>query len=99
MSMPVKSTQFGTRKAYFSLFVTTKHFYTLQPGSSCITSLIEGEAQPKHVALIEIKNTDFRVKPIPIPNVDLPFLSLLDATAPIQTDHARRQLRARPRGT
>lgn len=41
----------------------------MQPGSSCITSLIEAESIPKHIALLEIQGTQFRVKPIPIPNV------------------------------
>lgn len=46
----------------------------MQPGSSCITSLIEPESVPKQIALIEIKKADspcFRVKPIPIPNVSI----------------------------
>ncbi len=43
----------------------------MQPGSSCVTSLIEAETVPKHVGLIEIQEKDFRVLPIPIPNVSL----------------------------
>ena len=41
----------------------------MQPGSSCVTSLIEAESIPKHVALLEITGTDFHVTPIPIQNV------------------------------
>lgn len=54
----------------------------MQPGSSCVTSLIEAESIPKHVALLEITGTEFHVTPIPIQHVSLsfPIPFLLDAT-------------------
>lgn len=44
-----------------------------------MTSLIEAESIPKHIGLLEIKGKEFRVKPIPIPNV--PFLICSDVDA------------------
>lgn len=50
----------------------------MQPGSSCVTSLIEAESIPKHVALLEITGRNLHVTPIPIQHVPLsifPFQS------------------------
>lgn len=41
----------------------------LQPGSSVATSLIEGESIPKHVAILSIKNKEFKLEPIPLMTV------------------------------
>lgn len=41
----------------------------MQPGSSCITSLIEADTIPKKIALLEVRGKEFRVQPIPIPTV------------------------------
>ena len=40
-----------------------------QPGSSVATSLIYGEATRKHVGLLEIRTTQFRLTPIPLSQV------------------------------
>ena len=44
-------------------------FRISQPGSSVATSLCEGEAVPKHVGLLEIKGSDFRLQAIPLSQV------------------------------
>ncbi|CAI5722799.1 unnamed protein product [Hyaloperonospora brassicae] len=36
-------------------------FFVTQPGSSVATSLVEGEAKPKHVAVLEINGQSFRM--------------------------------------
>ncbi|KAG7392096.1 Double-strand break repair protein mre11a [Phytophthora pseudosyringae] len=36
-------------------------FFITQPGSSVATSLVEGEAKPKHVAVLEINGQNFRM--------------------------------------
>ncbi|KAL3696516.1 hypothetical protein R1sor_010592 [Riccia sorocarpa] len=48
-------------------------FHVTQPGSSVATSLIEGEAAPKHVLLLEIKGNQYRPTKIPLHSVR-PFL-------------------------
>ncbi|XP_039125723.1 double-strand break repair protein MRE11 [Dioscorea cayenensis subsp. rotundata] len=44
-------------------------FHITQPGSSVATSLIEGEAKPKHVLLLEIKGSQYRPTKIPLKSV------------------------------
>ncbi|XP_043696383.1 double-strand break repair protein MRE11-like isoform X2 [Telopea speciosissima] len=44
-------------------------FHITQPGSSVATSLIEGEAKPKHVLLLEIKGNQYRPSKIPLKSV------------------------------
>ncbi|KAF3323760.1 double-strand break repair protein MRE11 [Carex littledalei] len=44
-------------------------FHITQPGSSVATSLIDGEAKPKHVLLLEIKGTQYRPTKIPLKSV------------------------------
>ncbi|KAK1260415.1 Double-strand break repair protein MRE11 [Acorus gramineus] len=44
-------------------------FHITQPGSSVATSLIDGEAKPKHVLLLEIKGTEYRPTKIPLKSV------------------------------
>jgi double-strand break repair protein MRE11 len=41
----------------------------IQPGSSVATSLCEGEAVEKHVAVIEVHKKGYRVRPIPLATV------------------------------
>ncbi|KAG0451175.1 hypothetical protein HPP92_026561 [Vanilla planifolia] len=44
-------------------------FHISQPGSSVATSLIDGEAKPKHVLLMEIKGSQYRPTKIPLKSV------------------------------
>ncbi|KAJ6829928.1 double-strand break repair protein MRE11 isoform X1 [Iris pallida] len=44
-------------------------FHISQPGSSVATSLIDGEAKPKHVLLLEIKGSQYRPTKIPLKSV------------------------------
>ncbi|XP_020585050.1 double-strand break repair protein MRE11 isoform X2 [Phalaenopsis equestris] len=44
-------------------------FHISQPGSSVATSLIEGEAKPKHVLLMEVKGSQYRPTKIPLKSV------------------------------
>ncbi|KAJ3277861.1 Double-strand break repair protein mre11a, partial [Borealophlyctis nickersoniae] len=48
-------------------------FHITQPGSSVATSLSEGEAVPKHVALLRIKGTEFQMQKIRLKTVR-PFI-------------------------
>ncbi|CAM6076338.1 unnamed protein product [Sphagnum tenellum] len=44
-------------------------FHVTQPGSSVATSLVAGEAKPKHVLLLEIKGNQYRPTKIPLGSV------------------------------
>ncbi|MCO5557015.1 hypothetical protein L7F22_010570 [Adiantum nelumboides] len=44
-------------------------FHLSQPGSSVATSLIDGEAKPKHVLLLEIRGSQYRPTKIPLNSV------------------------------
>ncbi|CAL9144510.1 unnamed protein product, partial [Musa hybrid cultivar] len=44
-------------------------FHITQPGSSVATSLIDGEAKPKHVLMLEIKGSQYRPTKIPLKSV------------------------------
>ncbi|KAJ9079696.1 meiotic recombination [Entomophthora muscae] len=44
-------------------------FYVTQPGSSIATSLMEGEAAKKHVAVVKINRTSFHLRKIPLKTV------------------------------
>ncbi|KAL2009389.1 hypothetical protein VTN00DRAFT_7583 [Thermoascus crustaceus] len=44
-------------------------FHVMQPGSSVATSLVPGEATPKHVAILSITGREFRVEPIRLKTV------------------------------
>ncbi|KAF8352044.1 Metallo-dependent phosphatase-like protein [Amanita rubescens] len=46
--------------------VAGKPYFITQPGSSVATSLAEGEAMEKHVALLEIQGKEFQLTPIPL---------------------------------
>lgn len=41
---------------------TETNFHVMQPGSSIATSLVPGEAAPKHVAVLSITGKDFRIE-------------------------------------
>lgn len=45
------------------------NFHVMQPGSSIATSLMPGEAVPKHVAVLSITGRDFAVEPIRLKTV------------------------------
>lgn len=45
------------------------NFHVIQPGSSVATSLMPGEAVPKHVAVLSITGRDFTVEPIRLKTV------------------------------
>ncbi|PPQ74350.1 hypothetical protein CVT24_000661 [Panaeolus cyanescens] len=61
--------------------VAGKKYYITQPGSSVATSLADGEAIEKHVALLQIQGKKFHMQPLPLRTVR-PFviesISLLD---------------------
>ena len=45
------------------------NFHVIQPGSSVATSLMPGEAVPKHVAILSITGRDFKLEPIRLKTV------------------------------
>ncbi|KAL6306913.1 DNA repair exonuclease [Sparassis latifolia] len=49
--------------------VAGKDYHITQPGSSVATSLADGEALEKHVALLKIQGKDFQLIPIPLRTV------------------------------
>ncbi|KAJ7084037.1 Metallo-dependent phosphatase-like protein [Mycena belliarum] len=49
--------------------VAGKQYYITQPGSSVATSLADGEALEKHVALLQIQGKEFEMTPIPLRTV------------------------------
>ncbi|KAG6888769.1 meiotic recombination [Termitomyces sp. Mi166 len=49
--------------------VAGKNYYITQPGSSVATSLADGEAIQKHVALLQIQGKEFQLTPIPLRTV------------------------------
>ncbi|KAF9563875.1 DNA repair exonuclease [Agrocybe pediades] len=49
--------------------VAGKKYYISQPGSSIATSLADGEAVEKHVALLQIQGKEFQMTPIPLRTV------------------------------
>ena len=49
--------------------VAGKNYYITQPGSSVATSLADGEAIEKHVALLQIQGKDFELTPLPLKTV------------------------------
>ncbi|KAJ7241724.1 Metallo-dependent phosphatase-like protein [Mycena haematopus] len=49
--------------------VAGKGYYISQPGSSVATSLADGEALEKHVALLSIRGKEFEMTPIPLRTV------------------------------
>ncbi|KAL2755359.1 hypothetical protein ACRALDRAFT_1076968 [Sodiomyces alcalophilus JCM 7366] len=49
-------------------------FHVMQPGSSVATSLVPGEAVPKHIAVVSVTGKDFKVKKLPLKTVR-PFVT------------------------
>ncbi|KAI3603119.1 double-strand break repair protein mre11 [Moniliophthora roreri] len=49
--------------------VAGKNYYISQPGSSVATSLADGEAIEKYVALVQIQGKEFQMTPIPLRTV------------------------------
>jgi double-strand break repair protein MRE11 len=49
-------------------------FHVMQPGSSVATSLVPGEAVPKHVAILNITGKEFNIDKIPLKSVR-PFVT------------------------
>ncbi|KAK2004326.1 DNA repair protein [Colletotrichum falcatum] len=49
-------------------------FHVMQPGSSVATSLVPGEAVPKHVAILNVTGKDFKVEKLPLKTVR-PFVT------------------------
>ncbi|EJD05327.1 DNA repair exonuclease [Fomitiporia mediterranea MF3/22] len=49
--------------------VAGKQYYITQPGSSVATSLADGESLEKHVALLKILGTEFKLEPLPLRTV------------------------------
>ncbi|KAF8960916.1 Metallo-dependent phosphatase-like protein [Flammula alnicola] len=49
--------------------VAGKNYYITQPGSSVATSLADGEAMEKHVALLQIQSKEFQLTPLPLRTV------------------------------
>ena len=48
-------------------------YHVVQPGSTVATSLVEGEAVPKHCGILEVCGDEFRLVPVPLETVR-PFL-------------------------
>ncbi|TYZ62639.1 hypothetical protein PybrP1_006731 [[Pythium] brassicae (nom. inval.)] len=78
-------------------------FYITQPGSSVATSLVEGEAKPKQVAVLEVRGQNFRmtkralatVRPFKMSDVTLSELEELDPDDPDVADRIHDALEAR----
>ncbi|KAF6803557.1 DNA repair protein [Colletotrichum musicola] len=49
-------------------------FHVMQPGSSVATSLVPGEAVPKHVAVLSVAGKEFKVEKLPLKTVR-PFIT------------------------
>ncbi|KAF0720693.1 Aste57867_118 [Aphanomyces stellatus] len=45
------------------------NFYITQPGSSVATSLVEGEAKPKKIGVLEVLGNNFRLQSVPLKTV------------------------------
>ena len=58
-----------------------KDFHIYQPGSSVATSLTEGEALPKHMGLLEVRSTGYRLTSLPYRTVR-PLLYLQEVIKP-----------------
>ncbi|DAZ97502.1 TPA: hypothetical protein N0F65_009770 [Lagenidium giganteum] len=78
-------------------------FFITQPGSSVATSLVEGEAKRKHVAVLEINGQSFRmtnhalksVRPFKIGDIVLAEVEELDVNDPDVTDRITEVLERR----
>ncbi|EGZ11605.1 hypothetical protein PHYSODRAFT_250783 [Phytophthora sojae] len=78
-------------------------FFITQPGSSVATSLVEGEAKTKHIAVLEINGQSFRmntrelhtVRPFKMGEVILGEIEELDPNDPDVADRIREYLEGR----
>ncbi|KAG7399543.1 Double-strand break repair protein mre11a [Phytophthora boehmeriae] len=78
-------------------------FFITQPGSSVATSLVEGEAKPKHVAVLEVFAQSFRmsnrelhtVRPFKMGEVILSEIEELDPNDPDVSDRISEYLESR----
>ncbi|KAL3896350.1 MAG: hypothetical protein SGPRY_013292, partial [Prymnesium sp.] len=61
-------------------------FIVMQPGSTVATSLVEAEAKPKHVALLQIRGEEFKMEAVPLCNVR-PFAIKEVALADFETEY------------
>ncbi|KAH9937834.1 DNA repair exonuclease [Epithele typhae] len=66
--------------------VAGKRYYITQPGSSIATSLADGEAIEKHVALLKIQHKDFELTPIPLRSVRPFVIDDVDLTEAADTE-------------
>ncbi|CAE7227201.1 unnamed protein product [Rhizoctonia solani] len=66
--------------------VAGKEYFITQPGSSVATSLADGEAIPKHVALLEIQHNTFQLTPIPLRTVRPFVLDEVNLSEAAETD-------------
>ncbi|CAE6538067.1 unnamed protein product [Rhizoctonia solani] len=66
--------------------VAGKEYLITQPGSSVATSLADGEAIPKHVALLEIQHNTFQMTPIPLRTVRPFVLDEVNLSEAAETD-------------
>ncbi|CAE6481657.1 unnamed protein product [Rhizoctonia solani] len=66
--------------------VAGKEYFITQPGSSVATSLADGEAIPKHVALLEIQHNTFQLTPIPLRTVRPFVLDDVNLSEAAETD-------------
>ncbi|KAF8703034.1 DNA repair exonuclease, partial [Rhizoctonia solani] len=66
--------------------VAGKEYFITQPGSSVATSLADGEAIPKHVALLEIQHNTFQLTPIPLQTVRPFVLDDVNLSEAAETD-------------
>ena len=66
-------------------------FVVLQPGSTVATALVEGEARPKHVALLSIRGDQWSMAPLPLRSVR-PFAIREVALAELRCMAASRDL-------
>lgn len=64
-----------------------KGFYIIQPGSSVPTSLTEGEAQPKHVAVLKVFERKMKIVPLKL-NTVRPFLWRSKKLWEIEKEHS-----------
>ncbi|CAE6346173.1 unnamed protein product [Rhizoctonia solani] len=66
--------------------VAGKEYFITQPGSSVATSLADGEAIPKHVALLEIQHNTFQLTPVPLRTVRPFVLDDVNLSEAAETD-------------
>lgn len=60
-------------QGYFRIHFSLKLYIKLILGSSIVTSLCESESKPKHVGLLKINKSNFKIKPLKLQSVR-PFI-------------------------